>query len=865
MLCAIIPTHHNGPFATNYDSTMKSTTTVSCGRQENLPVKWRHLVKLLEENQWKVDRISGSHYIFVKLHCRPIPLAFHGDRVLTRRYAQLVLKQAGIIGDTDEIPPDDDDRCVVEFSGNVIKANSSLGDEGRVKQLPASRCVSNISVAETEYLREKREIQEESVLAEERRRQELLDRVQNHIASGDYTKAISSIDIEGIDLVGSSDENFDFSSDLVFFKIVAHSELTFHEYLFNSKEQREAIFYVLRLSNEYMEAVCDRREDVKTLVMELQDRVLCLYMKEAMQALEKYVVVVNQAEFQDESKESMVSRLGIDNIECLQLPRTQEFVYSQLDMMLGCLQLIVSIYQLVMKQTFRPRRAMNMMEEMQLYTLITPCIRRMLVLFDMQDFDGALNAANALLFVSEHFSKGIELAGVFIPKKAWQLREIIVAIAEHVQALAPVYQFAENKLKWKRFAGTVARCQETENFEEIKLRFQRCNCTIDNALKFTDMTIQAIEESGEYLEDLATNSMTRTFMFDLLLDPISLMQFSVNQLICTKNSLPVKVSELLVDFQKLGWDSIDEYKLKKGSKYSTELRKSKYDPLRRQILLLFNRLQKVAGIYSRYYDVVDAETQATMDKRLYPAFRFEEINSIRYDLVFAFNLLFDSSSPTSKGWTFLYKGLPILLSDLDIAQEWHSDIPEKLRGECKSAAEAIGIGRWSFDITFQAFAPIFIQCYTNRQEERRLRVIDRIGSNVLNPDLGSGSSFVPFGLDRLETLEKLAFSLISVLLKSPRGESISEFIVRKKLQILSGDSTKTEEFRRWVKNKAKKYTTKIKELSRMTKSQHKMLSGCMDSREKAVKLLMKKLEVSVLKRQKLTNSAHDSGVVRKCS
>ena len=168
MLCAIIPTHHNGPFATNYDSTMKSTTTVSCGRQENLPVKWRHLVKLLEENQWKVDRISGSHYIFVKLHCRPIPLAFHGDRVLTRRYAQLVLKQAGIIGDTDEIPPDDDDRCVVEFSGNVIKANSSLGDEGRVKQLPASRCVSNILVAETEYLREKREIQEESVVAEER-------------------------------------------------------------------------------------------------------------------------------------------------------------------------------------------------------------------------------------------------------------------------------------------------------------------------------------------------------------------------------------------------------------------------------------------------------------------------------------------------------------------------------------------------------------------------------------------------------------------------------------------------------------------------------------------------------------------------
>ncbi len=844
---------------TNPESTMKSTTTaqpISCGkRQENPPVKWRRLVKLFEEHQWKVDRISGSHYICVKPLCRPIPLAFHGDRVLTRRYAKLVLKQARIIGDTDEIPPDDNDRCVVEFAGNVIETNSSLGDEGWAKQIPASKCLSNISVVETEYLREKREIREEGVLKEELRRQELLDRVQNYIASGDYTKAISSIDIEGIDLVGSSNENFDFSSDLIFFKIVAHTDLAFHEYTFNSKEQREAIFYVLRLSNEYMEAVCDRRKDVVILVLELQERVLCLYMEEAMQAFKNYMRVVFQVEIQDAPKESMVSLLGIDKAECSQVLCTQEYFYSQLDMMLDCLQFIVSIYQLVMKQTFRPIRAMNLIDEMQLFSLTYPCIRRMLVLFDMQDFKGTLNAAHALLFVAEHFPKGIEIAllslSCFFPKKARQSQEVIVAIAEHVKALAPVYEFAENELKWKRFAGTVARCQQTGNVRESKLNFQRCNCTIDNALKFTDMVIQAIEKSGEHMEDLAINCMTRTFMFDTLMDPIALMKLAVEQLINTKNSLPVKFWEFLVDFKKLGCDSIDEYRMKKGSKAFSELRKSKYDPLRRQILLLFHRLQKVACIYSRYYDVSDAETQAQLDKKeSYSTFRFHEINIIRYHLVFVFGLLFDPSS-TSKGLTFLYKALPILLSDLDIAQAWHSDIPKMLRGECESAAEAIGIGRWSFDITYQVFAPSFLRCYINREEERRLRVIDRMGTNILARDLDSGLGFMPLGLDHLETLEKLAFSLISMLLKSPREESISELNVRKKLQILMGDSTKTEEFRRRVKNKAKKYTAKIKELSRMTLNQHKMLSCCMDSREKAVKLLMEKLEVSVLKRQKL--------------
>jgi predicted RNA binding protein YcfA (HicA-like mRNA interferase family) len=53
------------------------------------------LVKLLKQNGWQVDRISGSHYIMVKGN-RTISVPVHGKKELGKGITQAILKQAGI-------------------------------------------------------------------------------------------------------------------------------------------------------------------------------------------------------------------------------------------------------------------------------------------------------------------------------------------------------------------------------------------------------------------------------------------------------------------------------------------------------------------------------------------------------------------------------------------------------------------------------------------------------------------------------------------------------------------------------------------------------------------------------------------------
>ncbi len=56
----------------------------------------KHLKKLLEENGWSLDRISGSHHIMIKEGCRSIPVPIHGTTDLPKGLANAILKQAGI-------------------------------------------------------------------------------------------------------------------------------------------------------------------------------------------------------------------------------------------------------------------------------------------------------------------------------------------------------------------------------------------------------------------------------------------------------------------------------------------------------------------------------------------------------------------------------------------------------------------------------------------------------------------------------------------------------------------------------------------------------------------------------------------------
>jgi len=53
------------------------------------------LVKLLKQNGWQVERISGSHHIMVK-GSKTISVPVHGKKELGKGITQAILKQAGI-------------------------------------------------------------------------------------------------------------------------------------------------------------------------------------------------------------------------------------------------------------------------------------------------------------------------------------------------------------------------------------------------------------------------------------------------------------------------------------------------------------------------------------------------------------------------------------------------------------------------------------------------------------------------------------------------------------------------------------------------------------------------------------------------
>jgi predicted RNA binding protein YcfA (HicA-like mRNA interferase family) len=56
----------------------------------------KQLKKLLEEQGWLLDRISGSHHIMIREGSRSIPIPIHGSTDLPKGLVNGILKQAGL-------------------------------------------------------------------------------------------------------------------------------------------------------------------------------------------------------------------------------------------------------------------------------------------------------------------------------------------------------------------------------------------------------------------------------------------------------------------------------------------------------------------------------------------------------------------------------------------------------------------------------------------------------------------------------------------------------------------------------------------------------------------------------------------------
>jgi predicted RNA binding protein YcfA (HicA-like mRNA interferase family) len=55
----------------------------------------KEIMDRLKENGWTLDRINGSHHVFVKAGSRPVSVPFHGNKDIGH-LAKRILKEAGI-------------------------------------------------------------------------------------------------------------------------------------------------------------------------------------------------------------------------------------------------------------------------------------------------------------------------------------------------------------------------------------------------------------------------------------------------------------------------------------------------------------------------------------------------------------------------------------------------------------------------------------------------------------------------------------------------------------------------------------------------------------------------------------------------
>jgi predicted RNA binding protein YcfA (HicA-like mRNA interferase family) len=55
----------------------------------------REIMDKLKAHGWALDRISGSHHVFIKAGRRPVSVPFHGNKDIGH-LAKRILKEAGI-------------------------------------------------------------------------------------------------------------------------------------------------------------------------------------------------------------------------------------------------------------------------------------------------------------------------------------------------------------------------------------------------------------------------------------------------------------------------------------------------------------------------------------------------------------------------------------------------------------------------------------------------------------------------------------------------------------------------------------------------------------------------------------------------
>lgn len=825
-----------------------------------LPKRWVRLKQMLEREEWKLDRISGSHHIFTKSGRRCIPVAFHGGTV-SPRYASKILQQAGLSNEVNVLEPES--ITEVEEATETLRLNNTTADvepesetnlRGRKKkQKSPGEKAKRLAMAKTaESICTNREIEnsrkafDQMNLEQERERQtledernQLLETVQDLIASQNYKQALESTSaIEVRREFGSSSELYEFNCNIIFYRTVALGEYALSSLDFNSSEQQQTINEALDFAAIAMQNSPERRARVRELALNLQQRVVARYLDGLGSVCISYAYKDMGIDEEDTDVFKILS-MSKQKLSDRNRTASKEEVFGLMDQVVRGFEFVVSITD-KRRILFSKALKKSGFQDIMLVDLVGACIRRMLISFDVGDYDAALRLSETIAVFTRENKGTIESHHKifsffpFFPECAHITPMLLSGIASFVKNLIPVYKFCNKKLQWRRFAGVLADDGTQEQFTYLENENH-----FEDLMTFTDMLMSVFECSERRLKDLVVSNMTRTFVFDNFLDPIYLAKRILEGALFGKNSeISRRVIPILKQFSAEGRE-MDSIMMESQSALSS-FHKRKYDPLRVRLVRLSMSLLRLVHLFDSLLSMDSLAKERMMESFQHVLVRYAILPKVLHECNLLIRVLFRIEvSPIQ-----LLRQLSVMQMDLDNADNFFLKVEDmSIVGVNLPAALATpelvrSYGIWSFSLTFNIFARSFLIRFALGEERRKLLVIDNIATlHILDFDSPS--------------VEALAFDTIDMLIEFG-ARSFDQSKTPSILEAILGDErnhtwchsfNNPNQRKRWAKQKARKYS---KLICRLLDAFHNSeIQPHMTARKQSVDFLLEKLQISI--------------------
>mmetsp|Transcript_17947 Transcript_17947/g.44356 ORF Transcript_17947/g.44356 Transcript_17947/m.44356 type:complete len:738 (+) Transcript_17947:117-2330(+) len=721
------------------------------------PKRWVRVKKMLEDDGWELDRITGSHHVFTKPGVRCIPLAFHGGTI-SNDYAGRVLRQAGLGGSCEDTSNnDDEDRLGIIQESNTDTDNDMMAKEATSKKSPKDRRkqpVSTIPPTKAVQLEEAHRENQAMILrqqferlalersnhrlAKEAERTEILEGIQELIATGEFEAAIeSTVFVDSIGSFGSSHEEWKFNLDVIFYRMVCLSEYALSSCPFNSPQQREHLELAFNLLKRFIELSPEQRDEAREFASSLQKRIVKEYTNGLSDLYSQYLRVDMAVRSKDNSGGLMAMLEVLEarkpDVPMEQLPASPEEGNRLMDELAKGFELVVQVVE--KSKDISLLRVFDNDVLSLLGPIVQVLVRKMLIAFDKGDYECAARLSAMIeSFAPEsgRFLDALLLATLPIMQKPYALigspSDQLLAIAEHVKSLIPVYRVASESIHWKRLAGVEAGVVELQQEDLIR------GCGFESMLTFIEQLHSSLSENEATLPILVSYGPTRRFIFDSFLDPVSMAEVCLHKEIFGNKSISQKVLPVIKDFskqQKTRSVELDEIIIRKQA----VLRKGKFDTVRVQTIRLGLSILKISNVYDKLLEIDSAiKTEIIQEFKSFVVHRYEVLPKLFALLGILLKFLF---GPDNKTVMLLYQTI-VMLNDLDIADSYYLQVSEGktvgetgLAGGIKTPEASRAAGVWSLVIVFELFSRPILQRFAIGDEIRRLMLIDNIAQKYL--------------------------------------------------------------------------------------------------------------------------------------